>query len=301
MWRQKLISLGIGFLVIGSMSYGYAADMRRPWGSLYFRGDIKKTMQYRDMRRQIVDTHIATIAWWNHSKNLALRASMYEYCRNQAHALLSEWDLQAKTMEQYNTYVFLQTMLYQDFQTVVEQVRFVLQDDSVTLDTILYDVQSTDPTIQYFYNTLPQRYNDMRNMKVIEVLQIWLQKFFAANLRYPETIDELIEYRFIAKRDIPTISGLENISYVPHNYPYIAAVLPSSILTQAYDLKQSRYILALPVEHFPNTQVLTRDQNSMKIMMRTYDRDMWIQRVQYDALWVHENTAAFGWIIRIGK
>lgn len=253
-------------------------------------------MQYRDMRRQIVDTHIDTIAGWNHSKNLALRASMYEYCRNQAHALLIDWDLQAKTMEQYNTYVFLQTMLYQDLQSVVDQVRFVLQDDSVTLDTILYDVQSTDPTIQYFYNTLPQRYNDMHSMKVIEILQVWLQKFFAVNMRYPETIDELIEYRFIAKRDIPAVNALEDIFYVPHNYPYIAPVLPSSVLTSAYDLKQSRYIIVLPVAHISNAQIFTRDQNSMKIMMRTYDYTNRQQKLSGQKF-----SGDIGWCVSIGK
>ncbi len=124
-----------------------------------------------------------------------------------------------------------------------------------------------------------------------------MKKFFAANLRYPETIDELMEYRFIAKRDIPLVTALEEtIQYVPHNSPYIAPVLPSSILTQAYDLKQSRYIISLPVAHIPNAQIFTRDENTMKIMMRTYD---YIARQQ--KLSGEKFSSNVGWYVSIGK
>ncbi len=216
--------------------------------------------------------YINTVTDGEYAKNMALRAAMYEYCRDQAQELLRAWNLEATKTTQYNTYVYLQTKLYQDIQVVTSYARAVLQDETISIDTIIQDLKSTDPVIYYFYNTLPQRYNDLTNIHGMILVQTWMQKYFGANMRYPESIDELIENRFIYRQDISTLKVIkDNIYFVPHNYPYIAPIYPSSVLAKAYELKQSWYILAIQVDHVPNANFFTRDENSMMIMMRTTD------------------------------
>lgn len=174
----------------------------------------------------------------------------------------------------------MQTKLYQELQELVTYASTVLKDDTVTLNIVLHDLQSDDPDIFYFYDTLPQRYIDLQRQQVRDKITEGLRKFFTANNRYPYTLEELIDARFV--KNISQ-SQLKYMYYTPHNYPYIAEMFPSSVFVQAYDLKQSWYILATPMVHRPHAQVFSRDEKSMMVMIRTLDYDMWERKLQINA------------------
>lgn len=272
-----------------------AASMRRPWGSLYFRNDVKKNIQYRDALFHTLDTHINTLSQWSYSKNMALRAFVYQYSRQKAETILTN-TMWSNLSEEYNAHVFLQTKLYQELQELVTYASTVLKDDTVTLNIVLHDLQSDDPDIFYFYDTLPQRYIDLQRQQVRDKITEGLRKFFTANNRYPYTLEELIDARFV--KNISQ-SQLKYMYYTPHNYPYIAEMFPSSVFVQAYDLKQSWYILATPMVHRPHAQVFSRDEKSMMVMIRTLDYDMWERKLQINA-W-GSNDAIVGWQVAVER
>ncbi len=293
-WRCFVVS-SILWLLWLHVTHVSAADMRRPWGSLYFRNDVKKNIQYRDALFHTLDTHINILSQGSYSKNMALRAFVYQYSRQKAETILTNtmWN---NLSEEYNAHVFLQTKLYQELQELVTYASTVLKNDTVTLNIVLHDLQSDDPDVVFYYNTLKQRYIDQQRQQVRDKITEGIRKFFTANNRYPYTLDELIDARFV--KNISQ-SQLKYMYYAPHNYPYISEMFPSSVFVQTYDLKQSWYILATPMVHKPNAEIFTRDEKSMMVMMRTLDYDMWKKKLQINA-W-GSSDAIVGWQVAVER
>ncbi len=272
-----------------------AADMRRPWGSLYFRQDVKKNIEYRDALFHTLDTHINSLSQGSYSKNMALRAFVYQYSRQKSETIL-ENTMWSNLSEEYNAHVFLQTKLYQELQELVTYASTVLQDDTITLNMVLHDLQSNDGDVLYFYDTLPQRYIDVQRQQALDIIVWGLHNFFTANNRYPYTLQELFDAHFV--KNISQ-TQLKYMYYIPHNYPYIAEMFPSSVFVQAYDLKQSWYILTTPMVHKPHAQLFTRDEKSMIVMMHTLDFDMWKKKLYMN--WWESEDAVVGWQVRVEK
>ncbi|MBP6085805.1 hypothetical protein KA478_01140 [Patescibacteria group bacterium] len=59
---------------------------------------------------------------------MALRAYLYEYCKEQSEAYLQAHGIQEKKLTPYNKYIYFQTQLYQYMQPTVAKLRVVLDD-----------------------------------------------------------------------------------------------------------------------------------------------------------------------------
>ena len=64
----------------------------------------------------------------------------------------------------------MQTKLYQELQELVTYASTVLQDDTITLNMVLHDLQSNDGDVLYFYDTLPQRYIDVQRQQALDII-----------------------------------------------------------------------------------------------------------------------------------
>jgi hypothetical protein len=160
--------------------------------------------------------------------------------------------------------VFVQTRLYEDLQPTISKVRAVLDDQNVTFATIQAHLQSNDPDIQYFYQTLAARYDDAQLLAPLPSIQSALQAYYLANHQYPATLYDLIESRFI-KRE--ALRGEKSLIYTPHNHPYISQIALDVV--QTYTPAIARYVLVAPVSHLPHANISTRNEENMELMTRT--------------------------------
>ena len=160
----------------------------------------------------------------------------------------------------------MQTQLYQYLQPTVTKVRVVLDDPTISFQTIVAHLQSTDPDILYFYRTLPERYNDVLMKHVIDDLQLALHRFYIANNFYPSSLEDLVLYNFLSSDiEIP-----ENILYIADNISPIISIVPRPI-PWLYIPTISSYIIAYPLEHTANIQYYTRTIKDMIVKLHTYD------------------------------
>lgn len=244
----------------------YAEYRYWPGGTAYFRGDVTQRMVQRDRMWDRIDDEIHIKAGGNHAKWLVLRLAMYEYCRDQAQHILDTQGMQMKKTSAYDDYIYVSTMLYESLQPTITKVRAVLDDPNVTFATIQAHLESDDSQVHYFYSTLSARYDDALLLQHMPALQAGLHSFFLANNRYPESLDELVETRFVKKSDI---TGLEKSVYVAHNIPPVMQVITNAVMP--YTPQESWYVLLAPMLHLPHALVWSRDRKSMEITSRTFD------------------------------
>jgi hypothetical protein len=130
----------------------------------------------------------------DHAKSLALRAYLYEYCGKKAQDIFTTQGVQIKKIAPYDTYIFLQTQLYQYLQPTVIKARAVLRMPQLSFINVIQQLQTQDPDILYFYNTLPQRYNDIDALEMMSTLQNALLSYKNANNIYPASLFDLFDY-----------------------------------------------------------------------------------------------------------
>ncbi len=243
-----------------------AEDRRMPGGSWYFRSDTISSTKQWDIEWEELNLAIHQRAEWNHAKSMALRAFLYEYCKEQSEAYLQTHWIQEKKLTPYNKYIYFQTQLYQYMQPTVAKLRVVLDDRWISFPTVLAHLQSQDEDILYFYRTLPQRYDDAVLEDTVDEITQWLRRFYAANNAYPQTLTDLITYKFITP-DVKRSS--KKILYRADNVPVIMPVFLQT--PTVYNAQTSSYVLAYVVQHLFNSMYETVDIPSMRVALLSYD------------------------------
>lgn len=270
--RFQGIWVGVIALLIFSSIYiggwpAYAESRYWPGGSIYFRGEVTQRMNVRDAMREKVNDAIHIKAAGDHGKWLILRLVMYQYCLDQAQYILNtEW-MQMKKPWVYDDYVFLSTKLYESLQPTITKVRAVLDDSNVVFDTVQAHLESSDPDVLYFYSTLAARYEDKLILQHMPTVQQWLHAFFLANNRYPISIEEALESRFVKKDQI---AHMDDVIYHAYNVPSVMQISLHAVMP--YKIQESRYVMLAPVDHLPHADLRSRDSDSMQLMARTFDQ-----------------------------
>lgn len=260
----KSILVFLNFLMLLPFAT-FAQSRWMPGGSVYFSAQTIRTTQQRDQAREKLNLSIHQIAHWDHAKSMAIRAYLYQYCWEQARKYMQESNIDWKWLKVYQQYTYLQTQLYQSLQPTVQKIRVIMDDKNISFPIILSHLQSNDPTLLYYYGTIPQRYVDTVFFADVEIVRDWLRRYKTANDSYPISLSDLITYKFIPS-DVMLSS--KKIIYRAYNLPDIVPYV--TLPPQKYILVEPMYVLLYQAQFKDNIEYIST-LDALRNKVRTYD------------------------------